>query len=57
MRSMGSPSLARVRRAWLLGLFVVGGALIVAGVAFVSVPAAMIVAGGLVIGITATEVL
>lgn len=56
MRSMGSQCSARMRGAWLLGLFTVGGALIVVGVAFLSIPAALIVAGLLVLAVTAAEV-
>jgi len=41
----------------VLGLFAAGGALIVGGVAFVSLPAALVVAGVLVMGVTAAEVL
>ena len=57
MKIEGSRSLGRLRGAWPLGLFAAGGALIVAGVALVSVPAALIVACVLALGVAAAEVL
>jgi len=46
-----------LRGAWPLGLFALGGVLIVGGVALVSLPAALVIAGILALTMATMEVL
>ena len=57
MKNGGSRSLGRLRGAWPLGLFALGGVLIVGGVALVSLPAALVIAGILALTMATMEVL